>query len=484
MAQREQALKALLSKAEDFKAELENERQSVELEIRSRSEHLQSLVAKTRDKSLENLKKTTGRALSALQGQTEPVKLTLEAVKAKRQHYSRVINNEDEGEVLTLLRQLKRERENEDSKQTSLKDTVELLIERSTIQHTYSDAAVGEGDVEDFLGTAVEGPPQEAKIQTPDTLSVKDPFQLRSTKKWGKTPSKNRMNAKEIVYSKNVETTIVDMCLATGDKVWIVYQFRNVANRVMALFDSRGRKLEQRYDSIFSNMRLACDGDTLVSLRDGDFAGPDGKSGNLGKLAVDGTLGCILSRPSPHYYIAKSDRLQTAQGGISQSVQTAGIFRIATVASSPPKLDTAPVCSNITDPTIFQSLRNTTFTVSSDEKFFAFSDSNCVYVYIRTTGMPSKMKIVATYAKRNAAGNASILVDDLLFYQVDGEEMLLVAFSAQNTVHVVDHKDGCCFVRTLETDQRPLDNPFRLATNHQGRVWVGCHGGKVVIVDL
>ena len=492
LAQREQALKALLSKGEDFKADLESERRSVEQGIRSRSERLQSMVARTRDNSLESLKGRTSAALSALQAQLQPVKLALEAVSSKSQHYSRAMKDEGEGEVLTLLSRMKSEQKGV-SEQIACEN--ELRVERSAIEHVYSDAAVGESDVADFLGTAAEGQAQTVKIQTVSTLSVQETLRPLSAKKRGSASATSRMNAKEIVYSKNGKAKLVDMCLAADEKVWIVYQF---SCQMMALLDARGRKLEQRYETIHSGLRLACDGDTLVSLSDGKFAGPDGKSGNLGQLAEYQPNDCSLSRPSPHYYICRAKTTTTSvqatqhdlmYGGAAaymQQVRTADIFRIATVASSPPQLDTAPVCSNITDASIFNRLNNTTFAVSADEKFFAFGTADSsARVYHLTTGTPGELKLVEAYAVTDASGKQlGGVIDDLMFCQADGEEVLLVAVSALNTVHVVDHKDGCCFVRTLETDQRALDRPFRLATNHQGRVWIGCHGGKVVILDL
>ena len=116
--------------------------------------------------------------------------------------------------------------------------------------------------------------------------------------------------------------------------------------------------------------------------------------------------------------------------------------------------------------------------VSKDGKFFAFC-FNGVTVFDKIPTSKT-LRQFATYT--GASGFPA--PQDVCFSVMDGEERLLVAYCNRNTVHVVDHKDGCCFVRALETDQGPLDKPFRLATNHQGRVWVGCHGGKVVIIDL
>nr|KAG5701338.1 hypothetical protein BaRGS_006112 [Batillaria attramentaria] len=65
---------------------------------------------------------------------------------------------------------------------------------------------------------------------------------------------------------------------------------------------------------------------------------------------------------------------------------------------------------------------------------------------------------------------------------IDGREMLVVAVERNNAVHVVDHTDGCLFVRYLNTEPFTLDRPCCLATDYNHRLWIGCHGGKVILV--
>ena len=62
--------------------------------------------------------------------------------------------------------------------------------------------------------------------------------------------------------------------------------------------------------------------------------------------------------------------------------------------------------------------------------------------------------------------------------------MLLVTVEGDNKVHVVDHTDGGLFLHYLDTGHLTLDRPYRLATDYHRQVWIGCRGGKVVMVDL
>jgi hypothetical protein len=73
---------------------------------------------------------------------------------------------------------------------------------------------------------------------------------------------------------------------------------------------------------------------------------------------------------------------------------------------------------------------------------------------------------------------------DAKFCLVDGREMVLMLVAADNAVHIVDHMDGGRFVRCLDTGTVKLSQPFMLCTDYDKHVWVGCNGGKVVMVDL
>ncbi|KAK7501752.1 hypothetical protein BaRGS_00007183 [Batillaria attramentaria] len=78
---------------------------------------------------------------------------------------------------------------------------------------------------------------------------------------------------------------------------------------------------------------------------------------------------------------------------------------------------------------------------------------------------------VATYSP---AGK-KLYLSDACFCKVEGREMLLVAVEEDNKVHVLDHNDGCLFVRYLDTGPLTLHRPCVLATDGLQRVSIGCH---------
>ncbi|KAL8619389.1 hypothetical protein ACOMHN_057031 [Nucella lapillus] len=73
---------------------------------------------------------------------------------------------------------------------------------------------------------------------------------------------------------------------------------------------------------------------------------------------------------------------------------------------------------------------------------------------------------------------------DARFCQIDGQEMLLVTIYGDNKVHVIDYTDGGHLVSYLDTGPLNLDKQWRLATDYDRQVWIGCLGGKVAVVDL
>ena len=60
----------------------------------------------------------------------------------------------------------------------------------------------------------------------------------------------------------------------------------------------------------------------------------------------------------------------------------------------------------------------------------------------------------------------------------------MVVVEDDDEVHLVDHTDGCRFVRYLDTGPVKLDRPFCLATDHEKVLWIGCQGGKAVLLEF
>ncbi|KAK7471336.1 hypothetical protein BaRGS_00036011 [Batillaria attramentaria] len=459
LAQREQLLKAVLSKVDDFYGDLEKEKLSVEQAIRDRSKQLQAIVAQAEEEALHTVQTTAESAVNDLTEQAKPIKERHATVTAKRRHIEQVVNEGEDGEAVSMLAKLRSEAELS-SKDKSSHGQASMTVERSTVSHGFRARAVRYNDVLAFIGTAREGPLLETKALSVDASSLQEsvkprpaqPFASQFANAKYSLSKKGVLQTTEIIYSKNPKATLDQMCLTAGDSVWLVFNPGGDV-KLMALFDDEGRRLETLYHGFPTPPLITCDGDAILSLTDGKWVRPGGEKGQLEDLTA--RSGALLSKSSPPLLYLSCN-----------------IYRINSLATLPPEIEE--------DPAYYVAYNATTFDASRDGKFFVLLYTDTVYIF-DTNETTTELRRYASYSHPD---ETSPYPSDACFTIVDGEELLLVAFADMNTVHLVDHKDGCCFVRTLETDERPLERPFRLATDNQGRVWVGCHGGKVVIFDL
>ncbi|KAK7097058.1 RING finger protein 207-like [Littorina saxatilis] len=459
LAQREQLLQAFLSKVKDFQDDLDKEKQAAETAVRSRTREMEKMVAQAEKEALDSVSETTEATAEELKKQAIPVKEKLETIVAKRQYISQVIEKGDDGEAVAMSAQLTAEAELAKISKSSKTYEELLVLERGTVVHEFKSRAIKYGDVLAYVGLARAGPVLETKALSVDAESLQESVKPHPPLSGTSYLSfqRHRMSKEgassflEVAYSKNPKAKLSAMHLTSDDAVWMHF---NPGGNVpfFALFDDDGNQLEVRYENVPASAFLVnCENDTTVCLQDGRWVRPGGESGTLDNFTVR-PAGC------------------TSKSAERFLLQSTSIFQITSTAL-PPQISANQVLTT----TISSTLG---FDVSSDGQFFAFANGATAYVFdkLATT---TALRQFATYNVPD--GQA---VNDVCFSFVDGEEMLLVAISALNAVHLVDHKDGCCFVRALETDQCKLTTPCRLATNHQGRVWVGCNGGKLVLFDV
>ena len=63
-------------------------------------------------------------------------------------------------------------------------------------------------------------------------------------------------------------------------------------------------------------------------------------------------------------------------------------------------------------------------------------------------------------------------------------QVLLIADESNDVIHVVDvQKDRLTFSRFLAPGCPLLLQPTALNTDHKGRLWVGCRGGRLVTFE-
>lgn len=458
--QHRQLLEAVLAKTDDFYGDLDKEKQAAEEEIRERKKQLQKMISQAEKEALKTVQSTAEAVVDDLKDQSRPLKERHAAVIARRQHINQVIDEGNADDAVALLAKFRIESETS-SKGKSGQDN--LVIQRSTVGVGYRGRAVRYKDIVSFIGTAREGGLVETKAVSFGALIEREPLKRRqkqssrpqTLKSEQESGGHGTLSYSEIFYSSNANATFERMTLTSDGGLWVTYcPGTNVY--LLSLFDEEGQCLETVYEAFSrSPPFIVCDEDALLSLGDGKWIRPGGETGTL--QPSPNRSGATISKTPTPFMLWPND-------------STRSVLRISSVSALPPEIDANPVCTYNVNGTY-------NFDVSADGKFYAFCSSP-VSVYdklLSTTALRS----YASYSP--PSGNAP---SDVCFCEMDRREVLLIAYSAENSVHVVDYRDGCCLIRKLETDGCKLDRPTQLATNHQGQVWVGCQAGKIVVFDL
>jgi len=118
-------------------------------------------------------------------------------------------------------------------------------------------------------------------------------------------------------------------------------------------------------------------------------------------------------------------------------------------------------------------------------------------VYGMTDGVKYIRQVIVLWRSSTAAGNgfwrhryepptAGSSPTDVCFYDLSGEEVLLVADMGNNSIQVARRSGGdgsFVFDRYLVKDHPLLRCPTALNTDRQGRLWVACLGGSLLTVE-
>ena len=94
----------------------------------------------------------------------------------------------------------------------------------------------------------------------------------------------------------------------------------------------------------------------------------------------------------------------------------------------------------------------------------------------------SKKDAVAAYTPATAAFQPT----DVCFYELGGQQVLLVADEAGDCIHVLDvHQDDGAvrFLRYLAPGCSLLVQPTTLSVDQKGRLWVACRGGSILTME-
>ncbi|XP_076446864.1 uncharacterized protein LOC143284104 [Babylonia areolata] len=454
VTRREHVLRAFLAKVQDFEEELAGERRSIEEKVVDRANELRHLVERAQNEALEGVAAMTQKALDDLREQAVPVQQRHSTVDSRRRHLDTVIRDGEDNEAVSLLAQLRQEAQGED-RRAAERSLSSVRLERGTVRYDFRMRAVKLPNILAFIGSAVEGPVMQARASAtaPEVeVSLRPGSAAELALNKQRIAVRPKSSPVELFYSKNPNSTLSAMHLmTTEDEVWLNFNpGGNVS--LFGLFDDDGQMKELHTEDIpTSTVLITCDGDTALSMDNGRWVRPGSEAGALEGFTPWG--GAAVSKSATTYLLKELS-----------------IFRLLSDALPPQVEETATYTAEAV---------GATFDVSETGQFVATTiEGSKVRVFDKLKASPA-LRSYADYVEGGGGVPA-----DVCFCVLEGKEVLLVAFTALNTVHVLDHRDGCCFLRTLETERHPVVSPCRLSTNHHGRVWVGCNGGKVVIFDV
>ena len=443
--------------AEDRCSKLQQQQQKTEQELKHHADTLHQWVDQVQDEAVASVQSVTEGMVAALQGRIQQLRNTQATLQAQRDHTMRVLKDGKDADMASLESQLNAG----DHYDVNLKQVEkELITDIPTFDLKRNSTAVNPLQLRSFVG--VLDPVQQSNVSVTqetvgtdgsDTTQVDDRPVSAVTLSFVSVREKNA--PREIVYSRNPQSVIYAICPISKGRLWISYTPGGESAGMVKLFDVQGQVLgtAETTKGLYQLYHVGDDKVVAKTFRNRLFlVKPDGCvrtfDMNIQTLAHCSENGQVYLRED------KSKELwQVKFSPDSQQVYTKEnlVFKAW--------------------PENVYGLKD----VSPAEQYFSFNACEKASVYTRTTS--NGCKLFSTYT-------ADHILEDLCFCRMSGKEVLLVTVWGDNKVHVVDHTDGCLFLHYLDTGHLTLDRPYCLATDYHRQVWIGCHGGKVVVVNL
>ncbi|KAK7481643.1 hypothetical protein BaRGS_00027159 [Batillaria attramentaria] len=280
------------------------------------------------------------------------------------------------------------------------------------------------------------------------------------------TTSDVKPGPRVIVYSTDTMSFIHSICPTSQNRIWI--QYETGAVKVMALYDENGKQLERRINTDIIRRPMTILEDITIYSHPTKYhklvwIQPGGGGGEIDiKEPVD-IQPCCKGVRDGEYMV----ELQRKEQG--RRMPSSLGYRLVSFDSLQPFKWTKKASIGTADAIVCD--------VSANRGFFA-----AIELQFRSSSLNVYTMVDSTCEAGYYPGR-DLHPIDACFCQIDGREMLLVAVS-DNTVHVLDPTFGWRFVYYLDTGPLTLHDPCYLATDYHHRVWIGYHGGKVILVYL
>ncbi|KAK7481644.1 hypothetical protein BaRGS_00027160 [Batillaria attramentaria] len=465
-----------LERMKEEKAVLDSVLATAEFECR----RLQELEKKTKEEmanrvklltqwsrqAVESVQSATMAQILSIRAHTQHVQDHHAAVVAQCDHVTRVLDSNVDADIVSLEAQMT-EVTVDRKEMSQLQEIVKK--EASGFMCKHNPSAVNPADILTFVGVLEKGSQSTHDLSvdasTPATNATAASGMV--TTSVSNTLYIVKPGPRVIVYTTDTISIIHSICPTSQNRVWV--QFEVGAVQATVLHDEHGKQLEERINTDMSGRPMTILEDVTIYGHPSEYhklkwIQPGGRGGEIDiKERVNIWPRCKGVRDG--VYMVKLTRKR----GILLPSSLG--YRLVSFDSLQPFKWNEKASIGTVDGTVCD--------ISANRGFIA--------AIIRTVLSSSLIvyKMVGSVSKRDypyTPGRVLYPID-ACFCLIDGREMLLVIVD-DNTVHVVDHTHGCRFVRYLDTGPLTLDDPRYLATDYHHRVWIGCHGGKVILVYL
>ena len=276
-------------------------------------------------------------------------------------------------------------------------------------------------------------------------------------------PGHRVVTVREMVFSENPNSEIVAMCTTSEKRVWIKYK-SDGEGELMGLFNKDG--LVKKENDVLP-------GDSIVTVQTNITIGI-GEENSRHWVDPNGRNGTHKSKKYTLTRVAKCGNNHLVANTTSEKAKYT-LFDIT--FHSPKKPAKIKSCTEITthEPGFILD-------VSKSKEHFAIlltEKSGPATLSLYSKSQSHGWKLNFTYPRGDLKN-----ILDACFFPVDGKEMLVVVVEGDNKLHVVDHTEDGSFMGYMYTRNVELNRPCRLATDHENVMWIGCEGGKAVLLEL
>ena len=415
---------------EDFRKEeqaVRDKRAVVEKDIRSRHKMMVDTADKCRNEALDSLDTVTATIQSQIAIVVSNLQKTLDELNKLQERIDKCLRDE-EGAMLLL-----------------------------TARELYKDATVREKVVQELMSnniTTVSRPVLHFWTSADATLTTEQKF-LGPVVKIDFAVGKPEVNVKEMFscLSSNASRSseVFSLFPRVDNTVWVTYEpglrpsNGQLIGRCPELFDLSGRVIES---------------ETLIHGRT-NFTHTSNGAGL-----------CIVQKHGYFSTYAKSRSLLKLKNNLQGTACV-----IVTIVKSENPLKTFLAIQFM-----FKCGPHRAFDVDTNEIFFAVVEEaqapdsqRKVLLYQQSEENP-----IAVYSPPTQPFQPS----DVCFYWLDGRQVLLVADTLNDAIHVVDGQNGRLeLLRYLAPGCPLLLQPTALNTDLLGRLWVGCRAGSILLVE-